>query len=78
MAVKFNNKTKEYSPYTLPKKCILFTHNLKQNTACSQCGNIHQFGEMFTSKEIHNHFGLGYPVCDPCYKLEWERYNEKI
>lgn len=30
-------------------------------------------GSAYTSLEVHNQFGLGYPVCEECYQKEWER-----
>ncbi len=70
IAQKWNYKTRSYDDYELPKNCRLYEQDLERLVACCQCGKEFEFGDMFTSKEIHNHIGLGYSVCEACYKLE--------
>lgn len=77
LAQKWNVKTKKYAPYELPKGCFLFTFNLEDDVACAQCGTTKTFGECFTSKEVHNNIGLGFPVCGGCYDLEINREKNK-
>lgn len=73
-AKKWNYKKREYEPFTLPKGCRLYDKDLSTKVACCQCGKEKDFGQMFTSREIHSEVGFGYPVCENCYKLETERY----
>lgn len=72
---KWNYKTREYDLYRLPLGCQMMAGD-DQKIPCCQCGKPHKFGEMFTSKEIHNYIGLGYPTCKKCYELEWQREKE--
>lgn len=75
MVGKWNYKTRQYDDYILPVGCQLIAGD-NQKIPCCQCGQPNLFGEMFTSKEIHNYIGLGYPVCKSCYDLEWQRVKE--
>jgi len=72
---KWNYETKKYDPHFLPKTCILYSSDLEKETTCAQCGEVFKIGECYTSKEIHNHYGLGFPVDKKCYDEEWERYR---
>jgi len=72
-AQKWNHKKRDYDPYELPEGCYLYHPDLKRKVACAQCGTVKEFGVMYTSKEVHNHMGLGYPVCEKCYQLEVKR-----
>jgi hypothetical protein len=75
IAGKWNYKTRQYDEYQLPDGCKIIAVN-SEKIPCCQCGKIHKFGEMFTSKEIHDFIGLGYPTCKKCYKLERDRQKE--
>jgi hypothetical protein len=35
-----------------------------------------EYGETYTSKEIHTQIGFGYGVCHDCYEQEWARKEE--
>lgn len=70
---KWNPVLRKYEEYELPKGCFLHHMDLTKKVACAQCGKEQVNGQCFTSKEVHNHLGLGYPVCSNCYDLEWER-----
>lgn len=73
MAQKWNWKTHQYEPYTLPLNAILFSFDFDQTVACAGCGSYLKYGECFTSLEIHNLSGFGYAVCEKCYNDEWKR-----
>ena len=77
MAEKWDHKTKKYSSYELPKGCLLYSPDLDKMTVCAQCGKKITFGEGYTSREIHNHIGLGYPVDEDCYKKEFARERKE-
>lgn len=72
---KWDNETRSYSPYKVPSEwhCPLYTEDMEEVINCVQCGKEMKYGEGFTSREIHNPFGLGYSVCENCYAEEWER-----
>lgn len=76
IAGKWNYLTRSYEPYELPDGCILWNQDMDLVVPCAQCGERHKYGTLFTSKEIHNHAGLGYGVCEPCYQKEWERVKQ--
>lgn len=70
MAQKWDFKKRVYNDYNLPEGCYLYTSNLENEVACAECGKKVKYGDCFTSKSIHNHFGLGFPVCEDCYQEE--------
>ena len=72
---KWNVKKHTYEPYEIPDEwnCPLYSEYLDQIVNCPQCGKELQYGNTYTSKEIHNNIGLGYGVCEKCYQEEWER-----
>lgn len=75
MIGKWNYETKEYDPYTPDPEwnVVLYTPEMDLAVNCASCGNPMEYGQSFTSLEIHNGMGLGYPVCENCYDKEHER-----
>lgn len=76
---KWNNETRSYEPYKVPDEwnCPLYIDNMDEVINCVQCGKELNYGNGYTSKEIHNPFGLGYSVCENCYIEEWKRYKKE-
>lgn len=74
-AGKWNHKTREYDYYETPEEwhTPLYTDNMEEIVNCAQCGREIAYGDCYTSREIHNGYGFGYPVCEDCLKEEWER-----
>lgn len=72
---KWNNKTHEYEPYKIPDNwnCKTFSLNMNEIVNCPHCGKALEYGNTYTSKEIHTDIGFGYGVCEECYEEEWER-----
>lgn len=71
---KWNYETHEYDPYEIPDEWnVPLITELEEIINCPHCGREVKYGETYTSKEIHNKVGFGYPVCDKCYEEEWER-----
>lgn len=72
---KWNYKTRDYDPYKIPDDwhTPLYSDDMDEEVNCCQCGRKIKFGDAYTSKEIHSGMGFGYPVCEECYELEWER-----
>lgn len=68
---KWNYKLEEYEEFESPAdNPALFESNLSAIRDCASCGDSLEYGQMYTSLEIHNNWGLGYGVCGECYQLE--------
>ena len=78
-AAKWNNETAEYEPYELPENCPLMIRLSELGTEinCASCAKKAVFGKCYTSKEIHNRNGFGYPVCEDCHNKEIENWRKK-
>ena len=72
---KWNYQKREYEPYEVPDdwKVSLWESDMDTVVNCPHCGRQLTFGECYTSREIHNKFGMGFGVCGDCYEQEWER-----
>jgi hypothetical protein len=46
----------------------------KKMVPCAQCGRLHKYGEMYTSREVHTAYGFGFAVCRECYDDEMDRF----
>lgn len=69
--MKWNYNTRLYEPFESPaKRIVMYSENMQEHIDCTNCGNELLFGDGYTSKTIHNDFGLGYPVCEKCYEQE--------
>lgn len=66
-AYKWYENLQDYKPYMLPNGAILRGTDMSAQVACAHCGEFNSYGNMYTSRRIHNHLGLGYAVCSPCY-----------
>lgn len=75
-AGKWNYELQTYELYELPEDCVLYTSDMELKTACAQCGRAILYGDAYTSKEIHAHGGMGYPVCKACNDKEWDRFRK--
>lgn len=69
---RWNYETHSYDPFTTnPEwKLIIYTDDMELLVNCPSCGKVMRFGDGFTSKELHNHMGIGWSVCDDCYQGE--------
>ena len=72
---KYDRETHEYKHYEVPDdwNIKLFTDDMDMIVNCVQCGKELRYGNCYTSLEVHNHIGFGYPVCERCYQKEWKR-----
>ena len=50
-----------------------YCDDLTEIINCACCGKEIQFGNSYTSQEIHNYAGIGYCVCSNCHKVEMNR-----
>lgn len=71
-AQKWNVKTKEYVPVTVPEKATTMSFDMEEEIACASCGKTMPFGSGFTSLVIHTDIGMGYSVCPQCHDHEAE------
>lgn len=71
---KYNFKTKKYESYSIPKewKTPLVCNDMNEIINCANCGRKVKYGSTYTSLKIHANVGMGYPVCQYCYKKEWK------
>lgn len=76
---KWNFKTREYEPYTVPEdwNCKTFSMDMDEIVNCPHCGRKVQYGDCYTSRQIHTKFGMGYAVCEKCYEAEWRAERDK-
>lgn len=70
IAGRWNEKSQEYERYELPNGATTYETEMDKEISCASCGKQMIFGEGYTSRQIHTHFGLGYSVCGDCYKKE--------
>ena len=72
---KWNWKTREYDPYEIPDDWNVktYSNDMGEIVNCPHCGREVEFGDTYTSREIHTEHGFGYSVCEVCYAREWER-----
>lgn len=69
---KWNYETHEYDPYEVPadKTIVIYTQDMDMPIDCANCFKGMTFGQGYTSRTLHTHVGLGYPVCEDCYEEE--------
>lgn len=69
---RWNPKKRKYEEYKIPRcwHTPLYSENIDEIVNCARCGSQLSYGKCYTSKQIHNEFGLGYPVCEKCYENE--------
>lgn len=74
LARKWDFDRKVYQPYNIPSAwcCDLGGIDMDDTINCASCGKKLKFGESYTSKCIHNRFGLGFAVCAECSAKEFE------
>lgn len=61
-AGKYNTKLHKYE------------EDMEKIVPCAQCGRLHKYGEMYTSREVHTAYGFGFAVCRECYDGEMDRF----
>lgn len=62
-----------YEPYDIPDHyhTPLYTNDMDEVINCAECGTKLKYGDCYTSVQIHDAMGFGYPVCGECYQKEW-------
>lgn len=76
--MKWDYATHSYYDCIFPKdwNVKLYCESFDEIISCAGCGKKLCYGDCYTSKEIHNSIGLGYPVCEECYSKEIERWRK--
>lgn len=70
---KWDSITRKYKKFISPaKRLVFFTKDMDKVIDCTNCGEELIYGKSYTSKTIHNHIGLAWPVCGECYEKELE------
>lgn len=77
MAQKWDPFKRQYEPYVLPGGATLLA-NLEAIISCANCGSNVEYGNCYTSRFIHNVYGLGYAVCPKCYGQELLKESEAL
>lgn len=68
---KWNYEKHKYERFESPAKRIaLVIDDPDMITDCTNCGRTEIVGETYTSQQIHDSVGIGFPVCDICYQAE--------
>lgn len=62
-AGKYNTKLHKYEDVLLPDECRTYEEDMEKMVPCAQCGRLHKYGEMYTSREVHTAYGFGFAVC---------------
>ena len=73
-AGKYNTKLHKYEDVLLPDECRTYEEDMEKMVPCAQCGRLHKYGEMYTSREVHTAYGFGFAVCRECYDDEMDRF----
>lgn len=70
---KWNDVKHQYVPYFIPDEwnTPLYTEDMDEIVNCAECGRKILYGMSYTSRLIHDHIGLGYPVCEECHRKEF-------
>lgn len=72
-ARKYNVELREYEDVLLPDECRTYEEDMEKMVPCAQCGRLHKYGEMYTSREVHTAYGFGFAVCRECHDGELDR-----
>jgi hypothetical protein len=68
---KWDYETHQYFPFISPAKFLtLYSEDMELELDCACCGEHAVYGNMYTSRTIHNDSGIGFWVCEKCYNKE--------
>lgn len=74
---RWDYKTETYLPFASPaNNLFLFCQDMQAPVDCASCGKQMVYGDTYTSQEIHTSVGMGFPVCEDCHEVEWQRRND--
>lgn len=75
-AQRWNVEKHQYELCTIPEGASIYETDMDKIVACANCGKPNNYGNYFTSLEIHSSSGMGYSVCAGCHCEELERRKE--
>ena len=75
-AHRWDCEKRTYTPIELPDRCAMYCVEMDTVISCAQCGKELEYGQSYTSMEIHTDLGMGYGVCEDCYEGELRRRKE--
>lgn len=72
---RWNYERHEYEPHFIPDEweVSLYETDMSKIVNCARCGEAVVYEDTFSSREIHNFLGMGYAVCERCYREEFQR-----
>lgn len=72
IAQRWDQQAHAYFPYEVPAEwhSPLYCEDMDAIVNCAACGRELPYGDCYTSLLIHNHVGMGYPVCENCHRAE--------
>lgn len=76
-AKRWDYKLYKYLPYILPSdECSMYEADFDTKISCAVCGKSVDYGSSYSSRVIHNDYGIAYCVCPKCHEdeLAEERY----
>lgn len=73
---KWNFKAHLYEDAQIDDKCSMYEDDMDTIVKCPGCNKDVKYGDCYTSKQYHNDIGMGYAVCEKCYKKELKLYEE--
>ena len=76
IAKKWSFKDRRYRAFTVSNDAAVYRKDPNEVVACANCGMRVIYGETHASLVIHYMKGIGYAVCEDCYKDEMSEYIE--
>lgn len=72
---RWNWLNRQYEPSEVPEGWYIavWRGSMHEHVNCAGCGKEDEYGNLYTSMEIHSPGGFGYMVCRECYEKEFER-----
>ena len=62
--------THSYHDIVISADSALYEEDMDKLVKCAKCSKTLPFGSCYTSRKIHNQYGLGFGVCEDCYENE--------
>lgn len=75
-ALKWDFEKNEYDEIEISDDACLIAWDMDEQITCPGCEKVIQFGDGYTSLQIHGRGGFGYTVCKECYRKELELERE--
>ena len=63
---------RDYTPVKISDGCRIISFDMNEEVTCPNCQKKFKYGDGYTSRRWHSEGGMGYSVCQECYKEEWQ------